>query len=265
MADPHALVLPPATERPRRRGGAWLVVLVVVVVLVAAAAVAAEWLARGIVQGGVRQVIVSQLGLASSQQVDVEVGGLVIPQLISGRLDDLTVSAPDVTMGPITGDVVVNVTGMPIRADSPATGGTAVVRLDEQELRSLLAVADGFPADAVGIAAPDVTLSTELQVFGAGVPIGVALQPSAAEGDLVLTPQSITLGGAEISADDLRSRLGGLVDPLVRQWDICIARFLPSALTLTSVAVEGPQVVAGFDIDGAVVVDPALRENGTCA
>ena len=28
--------------------------------------------------------------------------------------------------------------------------------------------------------------------------------------------------------------------------------------------VEGDQLVADFDIDGAIVSDPALQENGTC-
>jgi hypothetical protein len=265
MTDADTLPFEP-TEAPRRKRRAWpwLVTLLIVVLLLVGAAVLAEWLARGAVQNGIRTLIVSQLDLPAGQPIDVEVDGIVIPQLISGALDDVTVSSPDVALGDLSGDITVNITDMPIRADAAAGPGTATVRLDETQLRALLSTVDGFPADAAGIAAPDVTFSTELSVFGVGIPVGVALLPGVAEGDLTLTPQSGTVAGAEITADGLRSQFGSLADPVLRTWDICIAQYLPAALTLTSAAAEGAEVVATFDIDGAVVVDSTLRQDGTC-
>lgn len=264
--DQPTLVFPPAPEEPvrrRGRGWAWGIVLVVVGVLVAAAAMSAEWFARSAVEGGVRTLVVSQLGLAG-QEVHVEAGGLVVPQLISGTLDEVTVTASDVSVGPISGDVTVTVTGMPIRADAPAEAGAATVRLDEQQLRALLGTVEGFPADAVGIADPDVTVSAEIAALGAAFPVGVALAPGAAHGEVVLTPRSFTLGEAQVTAEELQERLGGFADTLAREWHVCVAEHLPAALTLTSVAVDGPELVAGFDIDGRVVVDSALRQKGAC-
>ncbi|KAA9150143.1 DUF2993 domain-containing protein [Microbacterium lushaniae] len=260
------LPFPAEEQRPRRRSRRWpwIVTLVIVLALVAAAALGAEALARGAVQTGVRQIVVTQLDLPADQEVDVEVEGIVLLQLLSGRLDRITVASDDVALGPVTGDVHVALTEVPLSADAAAGPGTATVRLDEEQLRSLLATIDGFPADTLGIAAPDLTIGTELSVFGAAFPIGVALLPGAAEGDLTLTPTRFTLGETDVDADALRAQFGGVADAVLRTWDVCIAEHLPAALTLTSVQVDGDTLVAGFDIDGALVIDPDLRASGSC-
>lgn len=248
----------------RRRRWPWIVTTAIVAVLVLGAAVGAEALARGAVVGGVRQLVVSQLGLPADQHVEVEVPGLVLPQLLSGRIGRITVAAPDFERGPISGDVSVTLTEVPLAVDRAAGPGTASVRLDETQLRALLGTIDGFPADTVAIDGTDIALSTELSVFGAGVPVGIALQPGADGGDLTLTPTRFRLGDADVSADDVRSRFGALADTVLRQWSVCVAQHLPAALTLTSATVEGGALLATFDIDGAIVVDPALRAEGTC-
>lgn len=248
----------------RRRAWPWIVTLLIVLALLLGAAVGAEALARGAVQAGVRQLVVMQLDLPADQPIDVGVAGLVLPQLLSGRLDEITVASSDVELGPLSGDVSVSLTEVPIAADAAAGPGSATVRLDEAQLRALLATLDGFPADSVAVAAPNVTMSTELSLFGASFPLGVALEPGAAEGELTLTPAGFQLGGAEVSAEALRAQFGGLADTVLRQWSVCVAEHLPAALTLTAAAAEDGAVVATFAIDGAVVIDPALRQSGSC-
>jgi hypothetical protein len=262
LFDPEERPLP----RRRRSPWPWIVVLVVVLALVAGAAVGAEAIARDVVQGGVRTLVASQVDLPPGVQPEVEVEGLVLPQLIAGTLDTVTVSAADVSVGSFTGDVSVTATGVPIRGDAPAAGGSATVTLDETELRGLLSNIDGFPADSVGIAVPNVTASTELSLFGAAIPIGLSLTPGAEDGDLVLTPAAFQVAGVEASAEALRAQFGGIADAVLRDWRLCVADQLPSALTLTAVDVDdAQQVVARFDIDGAVVTDRALLQPGTCA
>ncbi len=78
----------------------------------------------------------------------------------------------------------------------------ATVVLTEEQLRTLMSTVEDFPADSLGLAAPDVTMSTELSVFGVSHPrerLAHASAPST--GDLVLTPASLQLAGAEITAD----------------------------------------------------------------
>jgi len=250
--------------RPRRRTGRWIAVLLILVVLLAGLAVAAEFIARSVVAGTVRTLVVQQVGLPADQEVDVDVAGVVLPQLLAGRLDDVAVASDDVALGPLTGDVRVTLQGVPIRGDAAASGGTASVRLDEQQLRTLLSTLEDFPADTVEVVDPDLEFATELSVFGVAIPVGVSLAPGAAEGDVTLTPTAFRLAGTEIDAETLRGQVGGLADEVVRTRSLCIADQLPAGLTLTSLTVDGADVVAGFDIDGGVVVDPALQQNGSC-
>ncbi|WES65968.1 LmeA family phospholipid-binding protein [Microbacter sp. GSS18] len=259
------LATPQSTAKPRRRRRVWpWFVIGAAALVVVAAAIIAEPIARGIVQGGVRDRVITELDLPADQPIDVQITGPVLPQLILGTFAEISISSQDVSFDAFTGDVSVVAQGVPVRGGDMAAG-SAEIRMDEQQLRSLLSTVDGFPAEQLELDAPDVTMSIELSVFGfTTLPIGVALTPSAADGELVLTPASIEVGGIEVSADQLRDQLGGVVDTVARDWPVCVAQYLPAGVELTAAAVVGVQFVAGFDIDGGIVSDPALLENGTC-
>lgn len=249
---------------PRRRTGRWIAILIVIVVLLAGAVVAAEFIARSIVTNTVRSLVVKNVGIPEGQDVDVSVAGIVLPQLIGGRLDDVTVRSDDVTLGPLTGDVLVEMQGVPVSGIAAAASGSASVRLDEEQLRALLAQIPDFPSGTVGLAAPDVTFSSELSLFGVGIPVGVTVTPGASDGDIALTPASFELAGNVIDADTLRAQFGAVADAVVGTQTLCIADRLPAALTLTSATVQGQTLVAAFDVAGGVLNDPALQANGTC-
>jgi hypothetical protein len=252
----------------RRRVWPWIVGFAIVAVLAVIAWFAAEAIARQVVSGIVRDQVRTQLSLPADQQIDVVIEGAVVPQLIAGTLTEVTVSSDDVTVGgdagEVTGDMSVVARGVPVRGGD-IEAADATLALDEQQLRDLMSNVEDFPADSLGLAAPNVTMSVDLTLFGATFPVGAALTPSAADGDLVLTPASLQIGGAEVSAAELEDRFGRLAAGVVRDWDVCIAEYLPAGVTLTGVEVTGEQVVAGFAVDGAIANDPALQENGTCA
>ncbi len=136
--------------------------------------------------------------------------------------------------------------------------------MDQAQLQGLLKTVDGFPADAVGLADPDVTMSTSLKVLGLTVPVGVGFTPSASDGELLFTPDYVKAGGATLSAADVTSRFGDAASAVIRDWPVCIAQYLPAGMTLTTASVTGDRLVAHFDIDGAIVNDPALQAKGTC-
>ncbi len=254
---------PPAPRR--RRVWPWIVAFAIVAVLAVVAWFAAEAIARQVVTGVVQQQVKTQLSLPADQQVDVEVAGAVIPQLIGGTLTQLTISSDDVPFDGVSGDVTVVAHDVAIRGDVTLGGATATVSLDQEQLRQLLSTVEGFPAGTVGIDDPNVTVTVDLQLFGVNIPVGVALTPSAAGGEIVLSPDSLQLGESEVTADALRDQFGGLADAVLRDWNVCIATYLPVAVTLTGVEVDGDHLVADFDVDGGIASDPALREKGTCA
>ena len=249
--------------RRKRRLWPWLVSLVVVIVLFGGAAFAGEWLARDLVERGVRGALASELGVPADQ-AEVQVEGFVIPQLISGRFDEVRIEAQDVSLQGFTGDVDVTARGVPLTADGPLDSAEASVALDQEQLRMLLAGVEGFPEESLGLSGTDVTITVDLNVFGVGIPIGVGLTPSAAGGALVLTPASFTVAGATADAQGLRDQFGAVADAVLQPWQVCIASSLPAGLTLTDVAVVDQQVVANFDIASGILVDSTLREPGVC-
>lgn len=253
------------TVRRRRRRWPWLVALVVVLVLLIGAFFAGEWIARDLITKGVQQQVVSRLGLPADQQVDVDIPGSVLLQLAGGTLDEVTLSSDDVSVGDVTGDITVDLRQVAIWNGPTMGDGSATVTLDEPQVRALLATVDGFPADSVGLAAPNLTASTELSLFGAAIPLQLALTPSAADGDLVLTPASLQLAGADITADGVRARFGALADPVLQGWRVCVAQYLPAGVPLTGVRVEGATLVADFSVEGSLLTDAAQREKGACA
>lgn len=253
------------TEPPRRRRRAWpwILAFAIVIGLAIAAWFAGEAIAKDLVTKTIRDQVVTQLSLPADQDVKVDVPGAMIPQLIAGTLGEVTIAADDVPLDTVVGDVTVTAHDVPIRGGEMGSAA-ATVALTEDQLRSLMSTVDGFPADSLGLAAPAVTMSTELSVFGVGIPVGVSLMPAAVDGDLVLSPASLQLAGAEITAEGLSDRFGRLADAVLRDWTVCVAQYIPAGLTMTAVAVEGDELVADFNIDGAIISDPALQQNGSC-
>ncbi|WP_035253766.1 LmeA family phospholipid-binding protein [Agrococcus lahaulensis] len=251
-----------AAARKRGRGA---IVGVAALLLLAALVVGAELVARQVVPGMVRDAVVERLALPADHPVDVDIDGILLPQLIAGTLADVRIASRDVTVGAFSGDVVARGEAVPIRGDAPAAGGAAEVRMTTEQLRSLLSGIDGFPAGSVELAAPNVAASFEAEVLGASIPLGIALEPSASDGDIVLTPVEGTIAEATVRADELRQRFGAALDGLLQDRRVCIASSVPAGATLTSIEVDGDELVARFDIAGGIVADPALQEPGTCA
>lgn len=248
---------------PRRRRRGWVVVIVVVAVL-AALVVAAEFAARAIVPQVVRSQLIENLGLPADQAIDVEIPGLVLPQLAVGSIAQMSVSADDVDVEGISGDVRVDIQDAPVRGGDWSSA-RAVVVLDEDQVRTILSRVDGFPVDAFRLAPPGGALDTELNLFGAAIPLGVRLSAAAEDGDLVLSPTTFRLGDVDVSADALREQVGPLVGSFAQSWPACLAQYLPRALTLTGVAVEERGVVATFDIDSAILRDETAQQPGSCS
>ncbi|WP_282837809.1 LmeA family phospholipid-binding protein [Microbacterium flavum] len=266
LPDPGArwvLSTDAAATRPRRRRWPWLVALLVVIALAVAAWFAGEYIARSIVERTIREQVTRQLDLPVDQQIDIDIPGPLLPQLIVGSLGQVSISSQDVPLQGITGDVTVSAQDVNIH-DGEWSGGHATVTLDQSQLQTLLANVPDFPASTVVIDAPDLAAEFSLQLFTVEIPVGVALTPSASGGDIVLTPASLRLGGAEVTADALRQQFGALASTVLRDWDVCIADRLPKAVELTGVTVAREQVVADFEIDSAITRDGAAQEKGTC-
>lgn len=258
------LVIPgEGTDAPTpRRRKRWPWVIAIVLIVLAVLVVAAEFIARAVLPGVVRSIVIEQLDLPADQQLDVQADGILLPQLIGGRLDDLHLSTDSVTLEGITGAVDVTAQGVPLRGGELA-GATGTIRVDESQFTTLLADTD-LPVDTVAFDAPNATVSGSVSVLGVAIPISLTVEPGVADGDLELTPVGLTVGGLEIDAEQVGSSLGALGADLTQTQRVCIADQLPAGLTLTSLEIDGSAAVIDVDVDGAITTDESLQQPGVC-
>lgn len=248
-----------AVEPKRRR---WPWVLLVVVVLIAALVVAAEFITRSVLPGIVRGIVIEQLDLPADQQLDVEAEGILLPQLLGGRLDELHLSSDRVTLEGVTGAADVIATGVPLRGgDLASASGT--VRIDQTQLTALLANSE-LPIETLALEAPNAIASGSISLFGTTIDVSLTLTPGAKDGAITLTPVSATLGGVVLDAQQLNDRFGSLASRFTGTQQLCIADRLPAGLTITGLSIDGTAAVIDVDVDGAIATDPALLEPGVC-
>lgn len=254
----------PTVPAPRRRGRLALA-LVVLVALLAVATVVADNIARGIVADTTAARIREVLDLDATHPVDVTVAGwAVLPQLVANRLDGLDIAVDDVTLGALSGDVAAAATGVPVSGDGPVDSATLDVSIDRASVEAIAVDLSNETIDTVSLEPPVVHLTTTLSLLGLSIDLGLGLEPSASDGDIAFAPVDLQLGGAEITADELRDRFGSLAERLLSTRSYCIAGDVPAGLTLTAVAVESDSLDARFDVAPTMLADPALQQPGVC-
>ncbi|WP_091232196.1 DUF2993 domain-containing protein [Microbacterium sp. 3J1] len=251
-----------AAVEPARKRRRWPWVLLIVVVVLALLAVAAELIARAVLPGIVRSVVIEQLDLPADQELEVAADGILIPQLLGGSLDSLHLSTDSVTLEGITGAADVTATGVPLRGGDLG-GASGTIRIDESQFTALLADTD-LPIETVTLEAPNATVGGSVTVLGISIPVSLTVTPGIAEGDLELTPVGLTIGGLEVDADQVGASLGSLGERLTETQRICIADQLPAGILITGLTVQGSDAVIDVDVDGDIATDETLLEKGVC-
>ena len=254
----------PVAVPPPRRRARWPWVLGIVVVVLAALVVGGEFVARAVVAQQIRSQVITALKLPADQQMDVNVGGIVLPQLVAGRLADVRLSSKSVAIGPITSAVQVDATGVPIRGGELGSAkGTFRITADQLE-KAIIAAAGSTPIESVALDGKNVTATGSVKLFGASVPLALALTPGAEGGELTFTPTSATIGAMTLDASDTSSPFAKALKPLFATQKLCIADRLPAGVHLSGLRVDVDALVATFSADSAITTDPKLLENGTC-
>ena len=249
------------TSPPRKRVR-WPWVLLIIVVLLAALVVAAELVARSVVPNTVRSLVIGELDLPADQQLDVEAKGVLLPQLLAGSLDELRISSDEVTIEGVTGAAEVTATGVPLRGGALGSAQGTVV-IDQSQFAALLEGSE-LPITEVSLAEPDVTVRGGIPVLGREVPLALTLTPGAEDGDLLLTPVSVTVAGNQVDVQRLAALFGSAGEALAGPHRVCIADQLPAGITITGLRVDGTSVVADVSVDGRIAVDESLLDPGTC-
>ena len=255
----------PEEPKKRRRVWPWIVgVAAALIVIAVVVVVIVETVVRSTIEAGIASQVRTSLELPADQPVDVSVEGPLTLQLLTGSLDDIRLSSDDVPLGPTTADVDVALQGVSTTAPYTVGAGVATVTLDQAQVAALTDSVAQIDIVELTLEDPAIAVGTELSLFGFGIPISLSLVPSAEAGELVLRPDSLQVSGLAVTADGVRDQFGSLADPILQDWQICVAQYLPAGATLTAASVTGAELVATFDIDGRTLNETALQQNGTC-
>lgn len=259
---------PPGLRATRRRRIRPFVVIGIVLVVLIAGFFVADAAAKAYAQQQIRTQLASALGLDSSAGIGVDVGGgSILLQALTGRLDTLDVTVPELAFGELVGSADIHATGIPLDTGRPLRTLSGTYTVDEDHVAVLASSLSGLDLDSVTLTQPEIVAAAHVTVLGASIPIGVGLTPSVAKGELVFTPSSIRVAGQAFTASSIRESpiFGGLATRLLQQQPFCVAQYLPSALTLSSVKVVGHRLVAGFTADGATIGGTDFSTKGSCS
>jgi len=257
----------PAPPRKRRRWLGWIIALAVLLVLLVVGFFVADAFAKQYATAYVRDRIIEVLKLDPKSEVDVDLGsGSVILQALSGGLDEVNVHANEITFGDISGDAQITATKVPLDGAQPLDTLDITVTIAEDDVKKLATSLSGVELKTIELVDKVVRVGADLTVVVVTIPVSIDLKPGAVNGAISFTPEVVQLGGQEISITELKKNplVSSLAGRLLDTQTVCVAQYLPQALTITSVDVVGKTLVVGINGDGTALGGSDLSTLGVC-
>lgn len=257
-----------AGASPKRKRRWWIPVVVVVGVLalLAAGGLVADAAVAASIKAGVRTQFIQTFGLPEDAQVDVGIGGgLVLPQLATGKLAQVSVSAPNFTLQKLAGSLQIQATGVATTGTGSADSLDVAYRIPQTSFSALASQFGTSGSDVtVSLQGQELTFTSQVSVLGVSVPVGVGVTPGAANGAITFTVSSISVGNAHYTADQLKNdpNFSALASFIGQPTSVCVADQLPANLTLTGVSVDGTDLL--LTLDGGPIVLSSDAPHGHC-
>lgn len=254
-----------AAAPPGRRRRGWVVTVAVIaaLVLVVAGLIVADAVARQQARAAIAGQLQRGLGLDAPPQV--ELGGVsFLAQLATGRLESLQAQLPDARLGSITGDLRISAQGVPLSGHGALSSASLTLAVPADQLEQLLSQASPVPLDSVALGNGSVTLGTSLDLLGVPVPVSLVVVPELQGTALRLRPDSVSVGGLQLNAQQLQARLGDAASALTAGVSLCLADRIPAGVHPQSVVVTPAGVRLDATIDPLILDDPALTRPGAC-
>ncbi|MGV8884138.1 MAG: LmeA family phospholipid-binding protein [Microbacteriaceae bacterium] len=252
-------------EVPRRglfaRIAGPVITLVILGGLIGGGAIAGDGFAKKAVTGVIQDKVGDTLELskAATKKIDVDLGGgFFIAQAIAGTIDDVAIVVPQATFGELEGRLAITAVAVPVNPTQPTGSLGVTLDLDGD---NAVAFANALqPGASVVLGDESMTVSSKI----AKTAIAVAYSPSVAEGVLVLTPQTITVAKKVMTPEEFAaSKYAQVGAALLEPKSVCVAGFLPAALTFTAIAVSPTSVTISASGDD-VSIARGLTTFGMC-
>jgi len=261
--DPSDLGFVPI-EIPRKSLGRRLVGPIIFLIVIAGLAVFGTIAADSFARDAVSGVIAGTIGDAfegKEADVTVDLGeGLFLGQAITGTIDDVFVGIPAATLGTLTGAVTLTAEGVPTSPRQPADSLAITLAMPEE---SALAFAATLAGEGTTASLGEGVISVAAKKMGKT--ISVAFVPTAADGALVLTPQTITVGKTVMTPEEFAdSKYASAGKSLVATRTLCVADKLPSALTFDSIDITATSIRIAASGTKVPLIGGGITTPGVC-
>jgi len=261
----EVLDTPVEPKKSRRRIG-WLIALGVLVVVLVVGYFVAENVARGYATDRIHDEIATAFDLDADHPMNIDLGGgSLLLQAATGTVDGVDVAIDDVALGDITGDITLAARGIPLDTSKPAKMISASATVDEANVAKLRDYLSGVELDSITLGDGVIDVGTTIDAVFLTVPVSASIAPSVADGELVFTPQSVTVNGAVVAIDDpLSGPLASVASGFLGAQSFCVAQYLPAAITLDDVTVTSDDLVLDFVGQNVALGGSGLSAKGTC-
>lgn len=250
-------------EGPRRRmgGGARAAIVVgMLLVILLALLVLVETVGRGIAERAVADSIEQDLPEGVEGEVDVQIRGVsALWQVLTGRMDEIVATAPELSVYDVPVDATVIAYGVPLAEGGSVERAEAAATVDEAALDAI-AESQGI-AGGLTLGDGTVSYSDELEVLGIPVGFAVTAEPEAAGDRVLLTPVAaeVQAGTVTLDASELVDRvLGG--DP----FPVCVADRLPEGVDVAGIEVTPDGATVRLEASDLPLAEETLATTGTC-
>ena len=257
--------LPPASRDDvgRRRGGAgraWVVALVILAVL-AGLLVIADLVTRNIAEAQVAEQLEANLPQGVDGDIDVTIGGFsVIGQYLMGSMDEVRLSAPELTVAGSPIDVAVELRDVPPSLDGPVGRIDATVEAEAATIDEFVTLAGVEGGVTLGEGA--VSYERSFDLLGFSLLAVVTATPVAAGDTVVLESVSAELAAGETTVD-----VSGLADRVLGDGPItiCVAEYLPEGAQVTGITITEDSARVELDAEGLSLDEESLATTGSCS
>lgn len=251
------------TQRKPRWWARALGVVAVLALLAGAAEVALRLIIPDIVASAIR----AELKLSDDHPVDVELGGSTVVNAMRGGVGDVTVESPEVPLiEGLAADARVHADFTPFDpTKGKILGGTAALTVPKDELGPTIELLTQGIAQSGEVRGDDLVVGRSLKLFGQDVSLSASLRIGVEAGEVSVEPTGVNAAGFDLSAEQLGSATGSLLDPILKPQTLCIADRLPRGVELTSVDLSSTgSVTLRAALSPTILSDPKQQELGIC-
>ncbi|MCU1480139.1 MAG: hypothetical protein JWQ19_925 [Subtercola sp.] len=243
--------------RPRRRGRI-IAIVVGAVVLLAIILVAVDFGVRAYAESQVKSAVRENLPSTVTGDVDVSIGGgPFLLQYLSGTFSEVTLTSKNMQVNGVPVQIAVTANDVSTDASKPVPSATGSITLDEAAVNSFLSVKG---SNQITLANGTVGYSGSTQVFGLTLGYDVTATATPQGPDVLLTPT-----GAQLKAGSSSIDVGGALKAVVSQpISICVARYLPEGVQITSITPTPGSVTVTAEATNLTLTEDALKTTGSC-